>query len=281
MQDGIAYNGMIIVGGAAHEDDAFEIEIPDTSPNFLVQAANKNPASAWERIRELVSSVADGAYSWPFDYTLCVHWILGLAGFYGSRVQRTCAYHRDRILDVLGAGARVIYYLIFRGLLWRLLTNETAQNIARDQLSSLEREAFDNALRRVVPDGAKSAQIASRYASGQFFTRWMQTRVRRRGGGSLEVRGMAWTNTIMLMWGSAVHASINNPGDFGIIEIFISWITGDADHQVDAETYTALFRAAESLTENVQFVDALGEDYQLYREFIQSLLDFGRAGGRV
>ncbi|WP_179381617.1 hypothetical protein [Jannaschia marina] len=279
-QDGITFDGEVVSGGGDGENEALEIEIPDTDPDFLIQAANKNPPSAWERIRAMISGAAEGAYSWPFDYTLCVHWILGHAGFYGARVQQNCFYHRDRILDVLGAGVRVIYYLIFRGLLWRLLTNETAQNAARDHMLPEDREAFDRALDRAIPDEERRAQIVGRYASGQFFTRWMQSRIRRCGGGNLETRGIAWTNTIMLMWGSAIHASHKHPSDFGIIEIFIAWITGDAEAEIDTETYVTLFRAAQSLTESAEFMDALGPDFELYREFIQALLDFGRAGGR-
>ncbi|KIC48163.1 hypothetical protein [Tateyamaria sp. ANG-S1] len=279
-QDGIAYNGDVLTGAGGGEDEALEIEIPDDDPNFLVQAANKNPPSAWERFRAIVGGAAEGAYSWPFDYTLCVHWIVGMAGFYGPRVQQNCIYHRDRILDVLDAGIRLIYYLVFRGLLWRLLTNETAQNIARDQLSQSDREAFDQALDRAMPNEERRAQIAGRFASGHFFTRWMRSRIRRRGGGQIEQRGIGWTNFIMLTWGSAIHASHNHPSNFGIIEIFIAWITGDADAGLDNETYVALFRAAQTLTENAAFIDELGPDFELYREFIQALLDFGLGGGQ-
>ncbi|WP_421701856.1 hypothetical protein [Aliiroseovarius sp.] len=279
-QDGIAYNGEIVLGGGQADDEALQIEIDAGDPDFLVAAANKNPQTAWERFQAIVGGTAEGAYSWPFDYTLCIHWVVGHAGFYGPHVQQNCFYHRDRILGVLGAGVRVIYYLIFRGLLWRLLTNETAQNLARDHLSEADRNLFNDAIDRAVPDEARRAQIVGRYASGQFFTRWMKSRIRRRGGGSLEMRGVAWTNTIMLMWGSAIHASINHPSNFGIIEIFISWITGDADHSIDSDTYVSLFRVAQTLTENAEFMDALGDDFVLYREFIQALLDFGSSGGR-
>jgi len=279
-QDGIAYNGDVLTGAGGSEDEALEIEIPDDDPNFLVQAANKNPPSAWERFRAIVGGAAEGAYSWPFDYTLCVHWIVGMAGFYGPRVQKNRIYHQERILEVLVAGLRVVYYLIFRGLLWRLLTNETAQNLAFEQMSQQDREAFDRAIRSVVPESSTVAQTAGRYASGQFFTRWMQTRIRRRGGGSIEERGITWVNFIMLSWGSAIHASHKHPTDFGIIEIFIAWITGDTEHSIDTEAYSAVFRAAQALTENEEFMSALGPDHELYTEFIQAVLDFGRSGGR-
>ena len=38
-------------------------------------------------------------------------------------------------------------------------------------------------------------------------------------------------------------------------------------------------RVAQTLTENAEFMDALGDDFELYREFIQALLDFGSSGG--
>ncbi|MDD7973802.1 hypothetical protein [Roseinatronobacter alkalisoli] len=256
------------------------MEIPDTSETFLLQAANKNSHSALDQAREIVAGLGRGAYSWPYDYTVGIHWVVAHAGIYGPRAQQNAFYHRDRILKVLGAGVRVIYYLVFRGLLWRLLTNETAQNLAREQLGQADREAFDRAIDSILPSGALAAQMAGRYASGEFFRRWMETRVRRAGGGRLETRGAAWTNMIILFWGSAVHSSVKNPTNFGIIEIFIAWITGDTDHQIDTEAYVAVFRAAQALTENASFMDALGSDFELYREFIQAVLDFGSSGGR-
>ena len=108
----------------------------------------------------------------------------------------------------------------------------------------------------------------------------MQSRIRRRGGSSLETRGIAWTNTIMLMWGSAIHASHNNPSNFGIIEIFVAWITDESDHSFDTEVYVELFQIAQTLTENAEFMDTLGPDFELYREFINALLDFGVSGGQ-
>ena len=84
----------------------------------------------------------------------------------------------------------------------------------------------------------------------------------------------------MLMWGSAIHASHNHPSNFGIIEIFIGWITGDSEEPIDTESCVTIFRAAQALTENPDFVDSLGEDFTLYRSFVQALLDFGAAGGQ-
>lgn len=277
-QDGIAYNGEFIQGDADSDDESLHIEIPEDDPNFLVRAANKNPPSAWERARAIIGAAGEGAYSWPFDYTLCIHWILGHAGFYGSRVQENCFYHRDRILAVLEAALRVTYYLIFRQLLWRILNNETAQNIALDQLDEEGLQRLKDAIGQLSPEEEGIARTAGRYASGQFFTRWMQTRIRKRGGGNLETKGIAWTNTVMLAWGSAIHASINHPDDFGLIEIFVAWINGDADFVVSIELYKEIFRAAHELSENPAFQDSLGVDYELYREFISELINLGEAG---
>lgn len=280
MQDGIAFNGEIITGGGSVEDESFNVEIPDDDPNFLVRAANKNSPTALEKINAMMGGFIGGAYSWPFDYTLCIHWILGSTGFYGPRVQKNCIYHRERILEILGAGANVIYYLIFRGILWKILNNETAQNIIVDQLGRSGIESFGDILDRAIPKSETGAQIAGRYASGKFFTRWMQSRVRRRGGGNFKVGSVGWLNFVMLSWGSAIHASHNHPTEFGLIEIFIAWITGDSNHKIDSEVYVAVFKAAQEISTNAEFIDNLGDDYELYQKFIQALLDFGSSGGK-
>ncbi|WP_435705677.1 hypothetical protein [Yoonia sp.] len=63
----------------------------------------------------------------------------------------------------------------------------------------------------------------------------MQSQIVRRGCGAAQTKRIAWTNTIMLMWGSAIHASHNHPSNFGIIEIFIGWITGDSEEPIYTE----------------------------------------------
>lgn len=276
-QDGISFGGEVN-GTPDPEDDTTQIEIPADDPSFLPRVAQKNPPSALERARSILGSFAEGAYSWPFDYTLGIHWAVGMTGFYGAAVRQNCVYHGQRVSSLLRAGLRVAYYLVFRGLLWRLMSNETAQNLASEALDAADRERLMEDLTRSLPDIENAgAQFAGRFASGAFFNRWMQSRVRGaqlgRAQGAASV-GLMTGNFIILMWGSAIHSSIRHPGDFGIIEIFVAMINGDASYTIDSETYTEIFRLASQLEQNPAFADALGEDYELYREFLGHLLEF-------
>lgn len=277
---GITYGGEVVQSSPAGDDATRAIEIPFDDENFLVKATSKNPPSIFELIRSTLGNIAEGAYSWPFDYTLCIHWIAGNAGLYGPRVKRNCDYHRDRVLAILDAGRMVIYYLIFRGILWKIATNETTQSMIGDALDAEGRQALAEQLQRQLPNLAGSAErAAGRYASGMFFSRWMQSRVRGRGGGKTEQRVLGGVNFIMLLWGSAIHTSIKHPGDFGLIEIFVGWINGDSEYQVPAELYAEIFRTAQRMSEALS-PETLGEDYQLYREVLDQVAEFARRGGR-
>lgn len=277
---GITYAGDVVQNAPAGDDATRSIEIPFEDENFLVKATSKNPPSIYDSIRSTLGNLAEGAYSWPFDYTLCIHWIAGRAGLYGPRVKRNCDYHMDRVLTVLGAGRTVIYYLIFRGILWKIATNETTQSMIGDALGPEGRNRLSEELQRQIPNIAGAAEKSmGRYASGMFFSRWMESRVKGRGGGKTELRVLGGLNFVMLLWGSAIHTSIKHPGDLGLIEIFVGWINGDSEYQVPAELYAEIFRTAQSMSEMLS-PEALGEDYDLYREVIDQVTEFGRRGGR-
>ncbi|MBA4491620.1 hypothetical protein [Paracoccus sp. S1E-3] len=86
------------------------------------------------------------------------------------------------------------------------------------------------------------------------------------------------TNFIMLLWGSAIHASIKHPGDFGLIEIFVAWINGDAEYQMDRDAYREIFRGAQEMSEHLT-PEVLGADYELYQKLIREVMGFGQRGG--
>lgn len=283
---GVSYGGAIRRDSRARQNDiTADIEIPEDDPNFLPRVAQKNPPEAEERARSVVGSFVDGMYSWPFDYTLGIHWAVGMTGLYGSTVKDNCKYHGNRVLDVLEAGVRgtvsVTYYLIFRGLLWKVMSNETARNLVGETLEQTELEDFYNAVDQMLPSMGGMAQTAGRYASGQFFKRWMQSRVRGAKLGRYENaanKTVGLGNFVILSWGSAIHSSIDHPSSFGLIEIFVSWINGDSSYIVGDDIYKELFTLANTMARNPAFSDTLGEDYDLFVEFMEEIVDFGKTG---
>lgn len=276
---GITYGGEVVQNTATGSDASQGIEIPFDDENFLVKATSKNPPSIFDRVKSSITNFAEGAYSWPFDYTLCIHWIAGTAGLYGPRVKQTCDYHTDRVLTVLNAARLVAYYLVFRGVLWKIATNETTQSMVGDALGAEGRRVLAEQLRRQIPNLAGAAERATgRFGSGMFFTRWMSSKVKGRGGGKTELRLLGGTNFVMLLWGSAIHTSIQHPGNLGLIEIFVGWINGDSEYNVPDELYTEIFRTAQKMAETLS-PETLGEDYELYREIMNQVSEFGRSRG--
>lgn len=276
---GITYGGDVVENMAAADDASKAVEIPFEDPNFLVRATGKNPPSVYERVTSSLGNIAKGAYSWPFDYTLCIHWIAGNAGLYGPRVQKTCEYHRVRVLSLFEASLRVSYYLIFRGVLWRIVGNENIRSMVGDHLDSEGRARLQQEITKRMPGVVGLVeQTAGRWASGSFFGRWMDSRIKGRGGGKVESGVLVGLNFVMLLWGSAIHASIKHPEEFGLIEIFVAWINGDAEYQMDPESYREIFKMAQEMSEHLT-PDVLGDDYELYQLVMREVIGFGRRGG--
>ena len=169
MGGGITYAGEVVQNAPAGSDASQGIEIPFEDQNFLVKATGKNPPSIYERVTSTLGNFARGAYSWPFDYTLCIHWIAGYAGLYGATVQQNCRYHAQRVLAILEAALRVTYYLIFRGVLWKVVGNETARSMIADSLDSEGRAAMQREIVERLPEvQGRIEQSAGRWASGSF-----------------------------------------------------------------------------------------------------------------
>ncbi len=276
---GITYGGEVVQNAPTGDDATRGIEIPFEDENFLVKATSKNPPSIYDHVTSTLGNLAKGAYSWPFDYTLCIHWIAGNAGLYGPRVQQTCQYHADRVLSLVEAALRISYYFIFRGVLWRIAGSETMRSMVADSLDSEGRAALQREIANRLPEiQGRVEQATGRWVSGSFFGRWMDSRIKGRGGGRVESGVLVATNFLMLLWGSAIHASIKHPGNFGVIEIFVAWINGDAEYQVDSDTYRAIFQMAQEMSEHLS-AENLGEDYDLYLTVLREVMGFAQAGG--
>lgn len=66
------------VGSRYGPDDTGTVGLPEDS--FLTDNTILSP----------IISFAQGAYSFPYDWWLAIHWVLGMQGLYGERMQRNC-----------------------------------------------------------------------------------------------------------------------------------------------------------------------------------------------
>ncbi|SFA76101.1 hypothetical protein SAMN03159496_00203 [Rhizobium sp. NFR07] len=279
MSGGITYSGNVVQNEASGGNGAEAVEIPFSDGNFLQRAANKKPQSTLDYLRSTVSGFVDGTYSWPFDYTLCLHWIAGTAGFYGGGIQSVCNQQTQRIYNVAQAAGSAIYYLIFRGLLWKLFNNEDARLVVRRELDQVDiTQQLSDRLPGLLHGGSR---MVGRYMSGAAFTAWMQSGGRVKGQAS---RGAAAAiigfNFLAVNWGAALHVALKHGDAIDVVQIFISMITGDPDHRLSDEDYKELFETAQKLADVVLQDPKNAEDFAQYKEFIEKFLQFGRSGGQ-
>lgn len=280
MTGGITYSGNVVQSESSGGNSAEAVEIPFSDKNFLQRAANKKPPSTLDYLKSTVSGFVDGTYSWPFDYTLCLHWIAGSAGFYGGQIQSICIQQGKQIWAAMKAAGNAIYYLIFRGLLWKLLNNQDARLVVRRELDQIDvTEQLTNRLPSLLHGGSR---FVGRYMSGTAFTAWMQSGGRIKGqasrGASAAIVGF---NLLAVSWGSALHVSLKHGDAIDVVQIFISMITGDPDHRLSDEEYTELWNTAKQLADTVIQDPKNAEDFEQYKEFIERFLSFGLSGGKI
>lgn len=246
--------------------------VDDADPRFL-QRLSRQPGTL-EVLGNLITGFAEGAYSWPYDWTLCMHWIAGTAGYYGSRVQDTCNRHTNRIVSTVGQSARLAYYLFFRGLLMKLAGNSAVQEGARLAIRQVD---WDLLLRTLPPLAHAGSRYAGRSMTGSAFTAWMASGGRISAAPRGRAIGVASFNFVALLWGSALHVSLENPGPFDIIGILACWLTGDPTYRLTDDQYKTAFEIVMMAEES--FLGADQDDYASFRAVLDILLRFGRSGG--
>lgn len=253
-----------------------ETTIDESNPRFLQESATQ--PGALESLSAGIAGLAEGAYSWPFDFTLCLHWMAGTAGYYGTRVQGTCNRHTRRIVELFGQSARLAYYLIFRGVLFKVAGSDAGRMILREGLARTSTEGAIDAVARNLPALSRAAaRTAGRYVTGTAFTAWMASRGRVAAAPRGRALGVASFNFVALLWGSALHASLENPGSFDIVTVFVSWLTGDPNYRLSDAQYMAIYQAVQAVEESTIGGDR--EDYEAFRAVLDILLRFGRTGG--
>ncbi len=279
MSGGITFSGRVVYGDESSDDGAESIEIHFDDKKFLQKAANKKPQSTLEYLRSTVAAFSEGTYSWPFDYTLCLHWIAGTAGFYGGDIKSVCDHQTRRIVGVFQAALTVTYYLVFRGLLFKLLTNEHARLLVKKTVehSDLSERLYDR-LPNLLHGASKSV---GRYMSGMAFTDWMQSGGKLKGQAPKGVSfAIAMFNLLAVNWGAALHVVLKHGDAIDIVQIFAAMITGDPDYRLTDEDFSELFNTARELADNIMKDSENEEDYKVYRDFMDSIIKFGESGGK-
>ena len=260
---GITYDGTVVQAPPSGDNKAQAVEIPFSDPNFLPKAANKKPQGALETANSIVGGFLSGLYSWPFDWTLCIHWILGTAGFYGPRIKGVCDDQTQRILVIRDFALSHRGYVTFRVLIDLMMNSATARE-----------KIFQGT-------GGKVPRIAGRMLSGSLFSAWMAS-----GGrygakvNSGKKYGIAFANFIISSWGSCIHVSLKHR-EFDLRQLIISILTGNPDDSSSSEEYKNFLNDLDTIAKERMESGLDAEDYALYKEFMNIMFKFGQNGGKL
>ena len=83
---------------------------------------------------------AKGAYSFPYDWWLCLHWIAGMQGLYGDDMQRRCrrvGLDIDVMINMARSGLPLTYKaatVVVKDVLQQELTRCTTLDVALQRI---------------------------------------------------------------------------------------------------------------------------------------------------
>lgn len=216
-----------------------------------------------------ILSFARGWHSFPRDWGLAIHWVLGLHGVYGSRMQENCAR--------IGIRLELFYNLALQGfpagyryssvVLNYLVHNQLPGCVALDvALQQIDRS-------RVLGDAIDlGSHMAGRMAGG-LFTNYAST------GGRFGQRlrsgparyGMVPLNLILASLGALIRlaiASFNAPG-FTVADIALAILTGRVGSFLSNDQWVAIYRGMQTCD---LVIDST--DQEAYRQLYNSLRQF-------
>lgn len=212
----------------------------------LIERASRPPSK--ETIDHLsnnpIISFVSAAYSFPHDWWLAIHWILGLQGLYGSLVKEN-SLRIARDLDTviaLGVKASPNVYSVTAVTLDFIFTGNTNDcPAAREVLSQIDRNQLGN---DPVDVGSR---MTGRYAGG-LFTLYAST-----GGrfGSIaqvqpQKTGFVFSNLMLASVGAIIKLIIKNGATITVVDMWSAILTGSDRPVLTPEQYKKLFRAIQS-----------------------------------
>ena len=215
-----------------------------------------------------VVSFVRGAYSFPHDWWLGIHWVLGMQGVYGPRMQASCqriSRQLDTMMDLAVRGFPLSYRL----------TSVVVKYLLRDELTRCA--SLDATLQRFdrmrILGGAVNlaSAFAGRYAGG-VFTLYASTGGRfGRNARTGAVRyGYIFSNLLLASTGSLVKLAIETRGvGVTVADMAIVMLTGRAGAAFTSDEWVAIYRGVEECALTIDL-----SDQEAYRLLNQALVEY-------
>ena len=216
---------------AGEDLDAFKRKAEDRSQDTLDLLSN-NPVIAF----------VEGAYSFPHDWWLAIHWALGLQGVYGAEMQRTCQRIGRDVDSVISLGVRASphVYKVTSVALDYLFTGETTTcEPIQKALAKIDRG------RLALGTANAASRMAGRMAGG-YFTTYASTGGRfGRGALPKTIRaGASISNTVLATIGAVIKLAIHTRGRGNdVVDLWVAILTGKAGPILTSQQYRELFEA--------------------------------------
>lgn len=215
-----------------------------------------------------ILSFAHGAYSFPQDWWLSIHWVLGMQGVYGERMQRNCQDLSTRLYVMLNLATRgfpMSYKLasvVVDYLLHDRLTRCTNLNIA---LQNLDRG-------RIVGGAVDVGSAAVGRFIGGSFTAYVTTGGRF-GRSILTGRqrlGPIAANFLLASFGALIRLAIETRGvGVTVADMAIAIFTGRAAAAFNNDQWATIVRAVQQCSLQID-----AQDQESFRELFNTMNQF-------
>lgn len=217
-----------------------------------------------------VVAFARGAYSFPFDWTLALHWTLGMQGVYGTEMQRRCQ-NLGHVMDAMVHVARVgmpATYQITAAVLNYIFRNELTRCLALD--AAMQRIDRGKAL---YGAGNAASGVAGRFAGGMF-TLYASTggRFGQAARTGPQRYGFVASNLVLASTGAIIKLAIKTRGaGVTVVDMALAILAGTSQSLFSNEQWKAIFRAYQTCT-----LPANAEDQESFRQIFDALHQYSQ-----
>lgn len=221
-----------------------------------------------------VVAFAKGAYSFPFDWTLALHWTLGMQGVYGADMQQRCrslGHVMDAMINLARAGLPATYQI----------TAAVLNYIVRDELTRCV--AFDAALQRIdrkkamLGAGNAASALAGRFAGGMF-TLYASTggRFGQAARTGPQRYGFIASNLVLASTGAIIKLAIKTRGaGVTVVDMALAILAGTSQTLFTNEQWKAIFRAYQNCT-----LPSNAEDQDSFKRLFDALHEYTKDAKR-
>jgi len=219
-----------------HDLDEFRRRAEDRSQK-TVDLLSNNP----------IVSFVEGAYSFPHDWWLAIHWALGLQGVYGERMERTCERIGRDVDTVISLGVRAnthVYQLTVVVLDFLFTGATTDCEPIRKALAKIDRG-------RLALGAANTSSLLLGRAGGGYFSTYAATGGRFGRGVLPKVAraGAPISNIILATIGAVIKLAIHTRGRGNdVVDLWVAILTGKTGPVLTSRQYRELFDAVGKCT---------------------------------